>query len=97
MNKNNRFGIIAIALAGLAGLGYYAYTANRAPAAVPVTPAGAPGKPAAGGGPASIPTAVEVARVAASDLPSARSHSKLNPSASAKGSSFASSSPLHPG
>jgi membrane fusion protein (multidrug efflux system) len=68
MNKNNRFGIIAIALAGLAGLGYYAYTANRAPAAVPVTPAGAPGKPAAGGGPASIPTAVEVARVAASDF-----------------------------
>ena len=34
MNKNTRFGIIAIALAGLAGLGYYAYTANRSPAAV---------------------------------------------------------------
>ena len=33
MNKNTRFGIIAIALAGLAGLGYYAYTANRSQAA----------------------------------------------------------------
>jgi membrane fusion protein (multidrug efflux system) len=68
MNKNTRFGIIAIALAGLAGLGYYAYTANRAPAAEPVTPAGTLGKPASGGAPASPPTAVEVARVAASDF-----------------------------
>jgi len=68
MNKNTRFGIIAIALAGLAGLGYYAYTANRAPAAEPVTPAGAPGKSGGGAAPASPPTAVEVARVAASDF-----------------------------
>lgn len=68
MNKNTRFGIIAIALAGLAGLGYYAYTANRAPAAEPVTPPGGAGKPAGGGAPASFPTAVEVARVAASDF-----------------------------
>ena len=68
MNKNTRFGIIAIALAGMAGLGYYAYTANRAPATEPVGPAGAPAKPAAGGAPASFPTAVEVARVAASDF-----------------------------
>ena len=68
MKKNTRFGIIAIALAGLAGLGYYAYTANRESAAAPVTPAGAPGKPAGGGAPASFPTAVEVARVVASDF-----------------------------
>ncbi|NTV72027.1 MAG: efflux RND transporter periplasmic adaptor subunit [Azonexaceae bacterium] len=68
MNKNSRLGIIAIALAGLAGLGYYAYTANRAPAAGPAAPNGAPAKPAAGGAPASFPTAVEVARVAASDF-----------------------------
>ncbi|MBU1365597.1 MAG: efflux RND transporter periplasmic adaptor subunit [Gammaproteobacteria bacterium] len=68
MNKNTRFGIIAIALAGLAGLGYYAYTANRAPAAEPVTSAGAPGKSGGGAAPASPPTAVEVARVAASDF-----------------------------
>ncbi|MDP2883130.1 MAG: efflux RND transporter periplasmic adaptor subunit [Azonexus sp.] len=68
MNKNTRFGIIAIALAGLAGLGYYAYTANRAPAAGPAVPNGAPAKPAAGGAPASFPTAVEVARVVASDF-----------------------------
>lgn len=68
MNKNTRFGIIAIALAGLAGLGYYAYTVNRAPAAEPVTPAGAPGKSGGGAAPASPPTAVEVARVAASDF-----------------------------
>ncbi|UCV20336.1 efflux RND transporter periplasmic adaptor subunit [Ferribacterium limneticum] len=68
MNKNTRFGIIAIALAGMAGLGYYAYTANRAPAAGPVAPNGAPAKPAAGGAPASFPTAVEVARVVASDF-----------------------------
>lgn len=68
MNKNTRFGIIAIALAGMAGLGYYAYTANRAPAAGPAAPNGAPAKPAAGGAPASFPTAVEVARVAASDF-----------------------------
>ncbi|MGB4065545.1 MAG: efflux RND transporter periplasmic adaptor subunit [Azonexus sp.] len=68
MNKNTRFGIIAIALAGLAGLGYYAYTANRAPAAEPVTPAGGAAKPAGGGAPASFSTAVEVARVAASDF-----------------------------
>ena len=38
MNKNTRFGIIAIALAGLAGLGYYAYTANRSQAAGPAAP-----------------------------------------------------------
>lgn len=63
MNKNTRFGIIAIALAGLAGLGYTAYTANRAPAAGPAAPA----QPAAGA-PASFPTAVEVAKVAASDF-----------------------------
>ena len=68
MNKNTRFGIIAIALAGLAGLGYYAYTANRAPAAEPVTPAGAPVKSGGGAAPASPPTAVEVARVVASDF-----------------------------
>lgn len=68
MNKNTRFGIIAIALAGLAGLGYYAFTANRAPAAEPAAPSGAPAKPSAGGGPASFPTAVEVARVVASDF-----------------------------
>lgn len=68
MNKNTRFGIIAIALAGLAGLGYYAYTANRAPSAGPAVPNGAPAKPAAGGAPASFPTAVEVARVVASDF-----------------------------
>jgi membrane fusion protein, multidrug efflux system len=68
MNKNTRFGIIAIALAGLAGLGYYAYTANRAPAAEPVTPAGAPGKSGGGAPPASPPTAVEVAQVVASDF-----------------------------
>lgn len=63
MNKNTRFGIIAIALAGLAGLGYTTYTANRAPAAGPAAPA----QPAAGA-PASFPTAVEVAKVAASDF-----------------------------
>ncbi|MFZ2972695.1 MAG: efflux RND transporter periplasmic adaptor subunit [Ferribacterium limneticum] len=68
MNKNTRFGIIAIALAGLAGLGYYAYTANRAPAAEPVTPAGVPVKSGGGAAPASPPTAVEVARVTASDF-----------------------------
>jgi membrane fusion protein (multidrug efflux system) len=68
MNKNTRFGIIAIALAGMAGLGYYAYSANRAPADGPAAPSGAPGKPVAGGAPASFPTAVEVARVAASDF-----------------------------
>jgi membrane fusion protein (multidrug efflux system) len=68
MNKNTRFGIIAIALAGLAGLGFYAYTANRAPAAGSAVPTGAPAKPAAGGAPASFPTAVEVARVVASDF-----------------------------
>lgn len=68
MNKNTRFGIIAIALAGLVGLGYYAYTANRAPAAGPVAPNGAPAKLAAGGAPASFPTAVEVAKVVASDF-----------------------------
>ncbi len=68
MNKNTRFGIIAIALAGLAGLGYYAYTANRAPAAEPLIPAGAPGKSGGAAAPASPPTAVEVARVAASDF-----------------------------
>jgi membrane fusion protein (multidrug efflux system) len=68
MNKNTRFGIIAIALAGMAGLGYYAYSANRAPAAGPSAPAAEPGKPAAGGAPASFPTAVEVARVVASDF-----------------------------
>ncbi|MBL8428585.1 MAG: efflux RND transporter periplasmic adaptor subunit [Dechloromonas sp.] len=68
MNKNTRFGIIAIALAGMAGLGYYAYTVNRTPAAGPVVPNGAPAKQAAGGGPAGFPTAVEVARVAASDF-----------------------------
>jgi membrane fusion protein (multidrug efflux system) len=68
MKKNNRFGIIAIALAGLAGLGYYAYTANREPAAGPATAADSAGKPAAGGAPASVPTSVEVARVAASDF-----------------------------
>jgi len=68
MNKNTRFGIIAIALAGMAGLSYYAYTANRAPAGGPSAPAGEPGKPAAGGAPASFPTAVEVARAVASDF-----------------------------
>ncbi|PKO39229.1 MAG: efflux transporter periplasmic adaptor subunit [Betaproteobacteria bacterium HGW-Betaproteobacteria-6] len=59
MKKNTRFGVIAIALVGLAGLGYFAYTANRAPMA---------GTPAPGSAPVSIPTAVEVARVAASDF-----------------------------
>lgn len=68
MNKNTRFGIIAIALAGLAGLGYYAYTANRSQAAGPAAPSGVPGKPAGGGAPTSFPTAVEVARVVASDF-----------------------------
>lgn len=68
MNKNTRFGIIAIAFAGMAGLGYYAYTANRAPVAGPAVPNGAPAKPAAGGAPASFPTAVEVAKVAVSNF-----------------------------
>ena len=68
MNKNTRFGIIAIALVGLAGLGYYAYNANRAPAAEPAAPNGGAAKPGAGAAPASFPTAVEVAKVAASDF-----------------------------
>ncbi len=65
MNKNTRFGIIALAIAGLAGLGYYAYTANRAPASPPVVAAGTPGKPAGAGAPAM---AVEVAHVKVSDF-----------------------------
>ncbi len=65
MNRNNRIGIIALALAGLAGLGWYAYTANRAPAAPAAAPAGG-GKPA--GGPPGGGVAVEVATVAAADF-----------------------------
>jgi membrane fusion protein (multidrug efflux system) len=72
MNKNTRYGIIALALAGLAGLGFIAYTANRTPATGPLAPAGtqpaaAPGKPG-GGAPASFPTSVEVARVKPNDF-----------------------------
>lgn len=63
MKKNTRSGIIAIALAGLAVLAYTAYSANRAPAAGPTAPAKAAGGPAA-----SFPTAVEVAKVSASDF-----------------------------
>lgn len=64
MKQKPRYGIIALAIAGLAGLGIVAWNANRAPAA----PAGQ-GAPAAAGKPGgAFPTAVEVARVAASDF-----------------------------
>lgn len=67
MNKRSRLTIVALAVAGLASLGYYAYIANRAPAAGPSAPAPAAAKPggAPGGG---FPTAVEAARVVASDF-----------------------------
>lgn len=70
MNKNSRFGIITLAVIGLAGLGYIAYSANRSPVAGPlaVSNAPGPGKPGAGGAPASFPTSVEVAKVAGSDF-----------------------------
>lgn len=67
MNKNTRFGIIALAIAGMAGLGYYAYTANRAPASPPVAAAGAPGKPV-GAGAGAPAMAVEVAHVKVSSF-----------------------------
>ena len=64
MNKNTRFGIIALALAGLAGLGYYAYTANRAPGRRARRTGrrcgGQTGWPAH---PAALPMAVEVAKI----------------------------------
>lgn len=63
MNKNKRYGIIVLALAGLIGLGYYAYTANRAPVAAPAAPAGK-----GQGAPGGFAVAVEVARVVASDF-----------------------------
>ena len=67
MKKNIRFGVVALALAGMAGLGYYAYTANRSPATGPAAPSAAPGKPGGAPGP-GFPTAVEAARVTASNF-----------------------------
>ena len=69
MKKNSRHGITVLAIAGLAGLSYFAYQANHAVAAPPAAaPAGAPGKPGAGGPPAGMPVAVEVAPVKAVDF-----------------------------
>jgi membrane fusion protein (multidrug efflux system) len=69
MNKNSRFGIVALAIAGIVGLGFYAYTANRASGNLPAAPAGSTGKATgAGGPPGGVAMAVEVARVKVSNF-----------------------------
>lgn len=63
MNKNSRFGVLALALAGIVGLGYYAYTANRAPLGGAAALAATPAKTGA-----APPVVVEVARVKAGEF-----------------------------
>ncbi|PKO88617.1 MAG: efflux transporter periplasmic adaptor subunit [Betaproteobacteria bacterium HGW-Betaproteobacteria-10] len=60
MQKNSRFGIVALAIAGVLALCFYAYSANRAPAKKVDASAAA--------GSASVGIAVEVVRVKVSDF-----------------------------
>jgi membrane fusion protein (multidrug efflux system) len=70
---NNRFLVLAVAMAGLVAVGYLAYSGFRGPSAptIPEAPAAGAAKAAASarpGPPAAFPMAVETARVEASEL-----------------------------